>query len=171
MKNAKTADPHGFNNCFSKGLKFISAWSLSIVYAHIFSVGKYRVPGALLISPQFLNMVFHQMCRIIDQFFDVGFFCKIFERILKQQMLTRLLENHLIIRQQFGFLSKCSTCTQLLDSVNDWTLTVCDRRSVDVIYFDFAKAFDSVSHRKLVNKLEAYGICGNMLNVRTDFFI
>ena len=101
MKNAKTADPHGFNNCFLKGLKFISAWSLSIVYAHIFSVGKYRVPGALLISPQFLNMVFHQMCRIIDQFFDVGFFCKIFERILKQQMLARSLENHLIIRQQF----------------------------------------------------------------------
>ena len=38
-----------------------------------------------------------------------------------------------------------------------------------MIYFDFAKAFDSVSHRKLVHKLEAYGICGNMLNTLTDF--
>jgi len=110
-----------------------------------FQSEKYPMPGVLLISPQFLNMVFHQMCRIIDQFFDVGFFCKIFERILKQQMLARLLENHLIIRQQFGFLSKCSTCSQLLDSVNDWMLTVRDRRSVDVIYFDFAKAFDSLA--------------------------
>jgi len=51
---------------------------------------------------------------------------------------------YLFTRQQFGFLFKCSTCTQLLDSVNDWTLTVRNRRSVDVIYFDFAKAFDSV---------------------------
>ena len=84
-------------------------------------------------------------------------------------MLAYLLENNLITRQQFGFLSKCSTCTQLLDSVNDWTLTVRDRRSVDLIYFDFAKAFDSVSHPKLVHKLEAYGICGNLLNVLTDF--
>jgi len=58
---------------------------------------------------------------------------------------------------QFGFLSKCSTCTQLLDCINDWTLSVRNRHSVDVIYFDFAKAFDSVSHPKLVHKLQAYG--------------
>jgi len=55
-------------------------------------------------------------------------------------MFAYLLENNLITRQQFGFLSKCSTCTQLLDGVNDWRLTVRDRRSADVIYFDFAKA-------------------------------
>ena len=92
-------------------------------------------------------------------------FCKIFKRILKQQMLLYLLENKLITRQQFGFLFKCSTCTRLHDSVNDWTLTVRDRRSVGVIYFDFANAFDSVSHPKLVRKLEAYGICGNLLDI------
>jgi len=34
-----------------------------------------------------------------------------------QQKLSYLLENNLITRQQFGFLSKCSTCIQLLDSV------------------------------------------------------
>ena len=44
MKNVKTADPHGFNNCFLKRLKFILAGPLSIVYAHIFSVGK--IPNA-----------------------------------------------------------------------------------------------------------------------------
>ena len=78
-------------------------------------------------------------------------FSKTFERIVKQQILLYLLENHLISRQQFGFLSKCSTCTQLLDCVNDWTLSIRNRHSVDVIYFDFAKAFDSVSHPKLVH--------------------
>jgi len=55
--------------------------------------------------------------------------------------------------------------------VNDWTLVVRDRRSVDVIYFDFAKAFDSVSHPKLVHKLEAYGICGNLLNILLIFYL
>ena len=55
--------------------------------------------------------------------------------------------------------------------MNDWTLVVRDRRSMDVIYFDFAKAFDSVSHPKLVHKLEAYGICGNLLNILTVFYL
>jgi len=38
-----------------------------------------------------------------------------------------------------------------------------------LIYFDFAKAFDSVSHPKLVHKLDAYEICGNLLAILTDF--
>ena len=35
---------------------------------------------------------------------------------------------------------------------------------IDVAYFDFRKAFDSVSHAKLLHKLKAYGVTGNILN-------
>jgi len=35
-------------------------------------------------------------------------------------------------------------------------------KPVDVIYPDFQKAFDKVPHVRLVNKLEAYGISGNV---------
>jgi len=72
--------------------------------------------------------------------------------------------------QQFGFLSKCSTCTQLLDIVKNWTLSHHNRHSVDVIiYFDFTKAFDSVSHPKLLHKLRAYGFCGDLLRILANF--
>jgi len=40
----------------------------------------------------------------------------------------------------------------------------------DIIYFDFAKAFDSVSHAKLVHKLQAYGITGRLLKLLSYFF-
>ena len=35
---------------------------------------------------------------------------------------------------------------------------------VDVIYVDFKKAFDKVPHKRLLNKLKAYGINGKLLN-------
>jgi len=117
IKDAKSADPHGFNNCFLKRLKFILAGPLSIIYAH--TVGK--IPSAWRIAN--ITPVFkHGISSDVSNYRPISLtsvFCKIFERILKQQMLTYLLENNLITQQQFGFLSKCSTCTQLLDCVND----------------------------------------------------
>ena len=41
--------------------------------------------------------------------------------------------------------------------------------SVDVAYFDYAKAFDKVSHRLLLTKLKAYGIDGKLLNWLEDY--
>jgi len=84
-------------------------------------------------------------------------------------MLTYLLNHKLITSQQFGILSKFSTCTQLLDCLNDWTLSIHNRHDADIIYFDFAKGFDSVSHTKLVHKLQAYGITGILLKLLSHF--
>jgi hypothetical protein len=62
-----------------------------------------------------------------------------------------------------------STSTQLLETVNDWTIAIKNHNIVDAIYFDYAKAFDSVSHNKLIHKLRAYGIDGQLLNVIISF--
>jgi len=51
----------------------------------------------------------------------------------------------------------------------DWTINIQSRKVTDVIYFDFKKAFDSVSNFKLLNKLQAYGIVGNRLVWISDF--
>jgi len=39
-----------------------------------------------------------------------------------------------------------------------WTMAIDDGYAVDAIYLDFKKAFDTVPHRRLLGKLEAYGI-------------
>jgi len=49
------------------------------------------------------------------------------------------------------------------------TLLLHNRHSVGVIYFDFAKVFDSVSHPKLLHKLRACGFCGDLLRIFSNF--
>ena len=96
-------------------------------------------------------------------------FCNLFERIVKESVLVYVRNNNLISRHQHGFLAKSSTCTQLLESINDCSIAISNRRLTEVIYFDFSKAFNSVSHSKLIYKLAAYGLAGRLLEVMTAF--
>ena len=67
------------------------------------------------------------------------------------------------MRGQHGFIRGRSTCTNLIETLSDWTVTLQYKGSITVAYIDFNKAFDSVSHNKLYIKLESYGIGGSLL--------
>ncbi len=90
--------------------------------------------------------------------------CKVMEKIIKFHLLKFLSTNKLITSHQHGFLSRRSTCTQLLETKNDWERFLEDNKVVDVAYLDFRKAFDVVCHSKLFAKLKTYGIDGFLLN-------
>ena len=57
----------------------------------------------------------------------------------------------------------------MLESLCDWTVNLESRLITDVVYIDFKKAFDSVSHTKLLLKLQTYWICGDLLGWITSF--
>jgi len=57
---------------------------------------------------------------------------------------------------QHGFVKGRSTCTNLLEAMNDWTLAVQNRHAVTVAYIDFTRAFDTVSHEKLFTRLFSF---------------
>ncbi|MCP4976837.1 MAG: reverse transcriptase family protein, partial [Maribacter sp.] len=84
--------------------------------------------------------------------------CKIMEGIISEQLTDYLARNNVITQSQHGFVRKKSTVTQMLECLNDWTQAIAEDKVVDVIYLDLAKAFDSVSHPKLISKLRMYGI-------------
>ena len=50
-----------------------------------------------------------------------------------------------------------------------WSKALDSHENIDVIYLDFRKAFDTVAHAPLANKLYAYGIRGNILNRINSF--
>ena len=89
---------------------------------------------------------------------------KIMERVIVQQMTSYFFKCNLISDSQHGFIVNRSTCTNFLESFNDWTLALQYHAGVTVVYIDFAKAFDSVPHDKLVYRLKTYGINGQLLS-------
>ena len=95
--------------------------------------------------------------------------CKIMDTIIKNHLISNLYSNKLISKHQHGFHSKHSTSTQLLECVNDWAIQISKKRKVDIAYLDFAKAFDSIVHKKLLFKLKAYGVDGLLLNLIESF--
>jgi hypothetical protein len=95
--------------------------------------------------------------------------CKIMESIITESVTSYLLLNNFISVHQYGFLKRRSTCTQMLTTLNEWTTAVNNKKIVDIIYIDFEKAFDTVSHSKLLFKLRCYGIKYELLNWVTNF--
>ena len=95
--------------------------------------------------------------------------CKMMESFVRDTVVTHFLKKSLLTTKQYGFISGRSTTTQLLNYLDKCVKTIVDGGVVDAIYLDFSKAFDTVPHRRLIGKLEAYGIKGNILKWIRDF--
>jgi len=91
------------------------------------------------------------------------------ERIIVQRMLIYMKASNIITRQQHGFLARRSTTSNLLDSLNDWTLAINNKQSITVAYVDYSKAFDVVCHSNLIYKLQHYGITDDLLKWISSF--
>jgi hypothetical protein len=95
--------------------------------------------------------------------------CKLFERLLADAMMIYLLRNDLLDMSQHGFLPRRSCSTALIAFLEYVSSSVDDKKSVDAIYLDFSKAFDSVPHKRLILRLRSYGFGGPVLKWITSF--
>jgi len=95
--------------------------------------------------------------------------CKMMERIVRDGLVRHMKANNLFSDHQHGFVGGRSCITQLLETMELWTKILDEGGSLDVIYLDFLKAFDTVPHARLLVKLEAYGISGPLLEWIRDF--
>ena len=87
---------------------------------------------------------------------------KVFEKIVKDR-LTGFLERHNLLQDfQHGFRLGRSCLTALIDYFNTIVELLLTNQNVDVVYLDFAKAFDRVDHGVLLEKMKRIGVSGKL---------
>ena len=95
--------------------------------------------------------------------------CKTLERIVVEHMYHYLEENHILSEDQYGFRRGRTVDDQLLLTYDFVTSEVDKGNVVDVVLFDFSKAFDVVNHAILLDKLKNLGISGTLLSWIASF--
>ena len=80
---------------------------------------------------------------------------KLLERHLNKHILKHMESTMPLALQQWGFRSGRSTASGLLDVTHKWFQSMDKGKEICAIFFDLRKAFDSVPHRSLLEKLKA----------------
>ena len=83
--------------------------------------------------------------------------------------MNHIIVNNLVSPYQFGFVPGRSCSTQLLHVLDYLTYHLDKGYSIDIIYLDFQKAFDSVPHQRLIHKISSFGVHGNLLEWIKNF--
>jgi hypothetical protein len=96
-------------------------------------------------------------------------FSKLLEKCIKCRLITFFNNNNVISKSQFGFLNNLST----QDAIHSLTSKISS--SIDLsqksiaIFLDLAKAFDTVDHQILIQKLHNVGIRGSSLQLIENY--
>jgi hypothetical protein len=96
---------------------------------------------------------------------------KIYERVLRKTIVQYLDDNNILCHNQHGFRSGRSCLTQMLDHFDDIMQGLTNDKDTDAIYLDYAKAFDKVDHRMLIEKLRLYGFSPQLVKWIESFLV
>ena len=96
-------------------------------------------------------------------------FGKIFEKLIYSRLYKFLVSKNILYENQYGFRSHHSTSHAVNYSIDKISCNIENKNHVLGIFIDLSKAFDTISHEKLLYKLENYGIRGIPLTLLKSY--
>ena len=96
-------------------------------------------------------------------------FSKVLERLVYNQLDSFLEKYNIMYNYQFGFRKKHSTEQAILELTDKLKSAIDNRQLTCGLFLDFSKAFDTVNHKILLEKLQKYGIRGVPLQWFTSY--
>ena len=105
--------------------------------------------------------------NFVENYRPVSVLCslsKIFERIMCNRLLNFIDSFNILYKNQYGFRKGYSTDLALLKLNDDILRALDEKKKVVGVYMDLAKAFDTINHEILIQKLDHYGVRGRALS-------
>jgi hypothetical protein len=172
IKELKPKSSYGKDRLSNNLLKFISpeiSPALTLIINQSLNTGIFpeslKIAKVLPIHKKDVNDVFTNY-RPISILSSVS---KVFERVIHDQLCQYFTVNNLLFDRQYGFRSKHSTEMASLEII-DRIVCNMDKNKIPLnIFLDLSKAFDTLDHDILLDKLKYYGLSGRNLDLMKSY--
>ena len=185
-------------NCVNSSI-FMSPATVTEVYEIIQNFKNDKASDiSIFVLKKFSNVICAKLTRFINSFMNEGYFPKvlkigkitpiykkdnpqelgnyrpvsvlpIFGKIIYSRLYSFMTSMNVIYENQFGFRKNHSTSHAINYSIDKILKEIEKKKHTIGIFIDLSKAFDIIDHKKLLIKLEHYGIRGNCYKLLASY--